>query len=437
MPVKGTIRALAVAAIFASSPAAGQSKTDCPAELPSGTTCYTGQDANGAHYWIAMPAQWNGGLIVHAHGGPRLAPRSVKVSLEDLRRFAITVHEGYAWAGSSYRRPGYGVTMAAEDSENLRRLFVQAFGAPKRTILHGQSWGANVAAKGIELFGVNADGSRNYDGAMLTSGVLAGGTRSYLHRADLRAVYQYYCNNHPRPDEPQYPLWSGLPLDSKLTPKELAARVSECTGVNVAREKRSASQQQNLANITSVIRIEERSLIGHLNWATFLFRDLVQLRLGDRNPFSNRNVSYQGSSDDAALNKGVARFDADPEAVALLAKDADLTGRIAVPVITIHAINDAVAMVEYQAAYRDVIAQAGNSEKLRQVYTTEREHSKLADPQYAALLESLAQWIESGKRPAMAEIVKSCERHAAKYEGGCHFDPEFEPKPLFSRVAPR
>jgi hypothetical protein len=384
-----------------------------------------------------MPTKWKGVLVMHAHGRPRLAPRAMSYSIEDLKRFSVTVAEGYAWAGSSYRRPGYGASMAAEDTENLRQIFVKAFGAPKRTILHGQSWGANVAAKGIELFGLNGDGTRNYDGVMLTSGVVAGGTRAYLHRADLRAVYQYYCNNHPRPDEPQYPLWSGLPADSKLTSKDLAARVDECTGVNLPREKRTALQQQNLTNITSVIRVEERSLVGHLNWATFLFRDLVQLRLGGRNPFSNRNVVYKGSGDDVALNKGVIRFDADPEAVAQLASDSDMTGRIPVPVISMHAINDAVAMVEYQSAYRDTVAKAGNADKLLQVYTTGREHSKLADPQYAALFDTLLGWIESGRRPDVTRVVAACEKHAARYEGGCHIDAAYQPQPFHSRVASR
>jgi len=45
-----------------------------------------------------------------------------------------------------------------------------------------------------------------YDAVLLTSGVLAGGTRSYDFRLDLRVVYQAVCGNHPRPDEAQYPL---------------------------------------------------------------------------------------------------------------------------------------------------------------------------------------------------------------------------------------
>lgn len=68
------------------------------------------------------------------------------------------VDEGYAWAGSSYRRGGYGTRMAAADTENLRRLFVDEFGKPNRTYVHGQSWGGNVAAKVRQGAGFDASG---------------------------------------------------------------------------------------------------------------------------------------------------------------------------------------------------------------------------------------------------------------------------------------
>ena len=54
---------------------------------------------------------------------------------------------GYAYAASGYHQGGVAVTAAAEDSERVRRIFVAEFGAPRRTYLHGQSWGASVAAK--------------------------------------------------------------------------------------------------------------------------------------------------------------------------------------------------------------------------------------------------------------------------------------------------
>lgn len=427
---------IAAAALAAAVlPAWGQTVATCPAALNDVARCYRGADANGANYWIAIPNQWNKQLVVHAHGGPRMSHATNDDNVEDLERFAVTVRQGYAWAGSAYRRPGYGVRLAAEDTDNLRRLFIQRFGRPARVILHGQSWGGNVAAKAIELYQRAPDGTRNYDGVVLTNGMLAGGTLNYLHRADLRAVYQYYCSNHPRPDEPQYPLWMGLPAASTLTPKDLAARVDDCLGLNLPPARRSAAQQRRLANILGVIPVPERTLQSHLNWATFTFRDLVARIKG--NPFDNRHVVYRGSDDDAALNKGVQRFDADPAAVARLAEESDLTGAIDVPVLTMHAIDDPTALVEYEAEYRARVAAAGRGSNLAQTFTREHEHSKLADAEYAGLFDSLDRWIATGRRPAASDVAAACAAEEARFKGGCHFDPDYRPKPLFSRVAPR
>jgi hypothetical protein len=435
---KTTLAALFAGLLFAPASAVlAQTATACPAEVKTPAKCYTGADQNGATYWIAIPDNWNKVLVMHSHGGPRTKAIDRNSELPDLKRFAVTVNQGFAWAASSYRRPGYGARMAAEDTENLRKLFIQAFGKPARTILHGQSWGGNVAAKGIELYATNSDGSRNYDGVMLTSGVIAGGTRAYLHRADLRAVYQYYCHNHPRPDEPQYPVWMGLPADSKMTRKELEERVNECTGVKLPAAQRSEKQKRNLANILGVIPVPERTLVSHLAWSTFLFQDLVQKRLGGRNPFTNAHVVYHGSSDDAALNRGVERFDADPKAVADFAYDSDMFGDIRVPVITMHAIDDPTALVEYESAYKEVVAKAGNQDKLLQTFTDEHEHSKLADPEYAALLDTLMRWIDTGKKPTADQVAADCTQQATRFEGGCHFETKYVPKPLFERVAPR
>ena len=429
--------AISIGLLHVASALAAGTGVPCPAEVPPNAICISGRDDNGAYYLIAVPAQWNGALIVHASGGPRLSPRSPTFSSEDLVRFAVMVKEGYAWVASSYRRPGYGVRMAAADTENARRIFVARFGRPRITIAHGQSWGANVAAKLIELYAIDADGTRNYDGALLTSGVVAGGTQGYDYRVDLRAVYQYFCRNHPRPSEAQYPLWMGLPADATMTESDLEARVDECTGIKNAPAQRTEQQNRSLANILSVVRIRENSLLPHLAWATFLFRDLVAKRLGGRNPFTNDGVRYSGSSDDDALNRGVERFRADPQATIELSYDSDLTGQTPVPIVTIHAIDDPIAFVEQESLYREAIERAGNGDLLVQAFTREAEHSKLRTPQYAAALQALHEWIVRGVKPTAAAIAESCEAFRVKYADRCAFDRHFAPASYASRVYPR
>lgn len=414
-----------------------QNPAPCPPGVGAEARCWSGRAASGAYYWIAEPARWNGVLLVHAHGGPRLGPPTPDAPREDLARYAAMVREGAAWIGSSYRRGGYGVRMAAEDTEEARRLFLERVGRPRLTILHGQSWGGNVAAKLGETLAADPDGRPRYDGILLTSGVLAGGTRAYDFRADLRAVYNFYCRNHPRPDEPAYPLGIGLPADSTMSEGELDARVDACTGVRRKPEARSEAQARALGAILAVVRVPERSLLTHLAFATFMFRDIVHERLGDRDPFGNAGVAYLGSPDDAALNAGVQRFAADPAALAALADDSDLTGAIPVPTLTVHGIDDPIAFVEQEARYAEVVAAAGRSDRLVQTFVDSREHSDLGDATRATALAALVRWIETGTRPAPADLASACPEIGRHLGAPCRFRPDYVPKPLATRMYPR
>ena len=411
----------------------------CPRQLPADAKCYSGTDSVGAIYLIAIPAQWNKVLVMHAHGGPELGAPTLARANEDLQRWAITVKAGYAWAGSTYRRGGYGVTMAAQDTERLRRIFVKHYGEPRKTLLHGQSYGAGVAAKGAELY-ARVDGRKGpYDALLLTSGVLGGGTRAYDYRLDLRVVYQYVCNNMPLPNEAAYPLWQGLPAGATFSRDELQRRIDDCTGVRRPPAERSATQRANLETLLGVIRIPERSLVGNMQWATFLFQDVVHERLGGRNPFGNIGVAYTGSRDDAALNAGVLRYAADPQAVAQLAADADPTGKVDIPTLGLHAIDDPTAFVELETSYREVRERAGTADLLVQTFSRESEHSYLSDPEYVALFSALMTWVDGGdgRKPSPAGIAASCASFEAKFGKGCHFDPGYVPRPLETRVPAR
>lgn len=380
----------------------------CPAPLAAIADCHAAQDADGAWLLAAVPRDWNRRLVVHAHGGPRLAAPKDGDSHADLERFAGMVRAGYAWIGSTYRRGGYGVRSAAEDVDNSRRLFWARWGRPERTLLHGQSWGGNVAAKLAELHALDTDGRPSYDAVLTTNGLLSGGTRAYGFRADLRAVYQYYCRNHPAADEAQYPVWQGLPAGAHMSRDELRRRVDACVGLDPAPGGRSAEQAARLHDILAVTGVAEAQLVSHLAWGTFHFQDLVHLRLGGGNPFDNTRTVYRGSRDDEALNAGVERFAADADAVARLAYDADLSGLIVLPTLTVHAARDPVVSADAQAAYAATVRAAGRERLLAQVSTDASDHSRTREAVYLAALQALEAWLDTGARPDAPALQAAC-----------------------------
>jgi hypothetical protein len=419
-----------------STEAAPQAMT-CPADVPAGARCLSGQDSAGAFYVIVVPANWSGVLVLHAHGGPTLGPPKFERALEDLKRWGIWVRDGHAYAASTFRQGGVAVRAAAEDTERLRGIFIQHVARPKRTILHGQSWGAGVAAKGAEMFTAGADGKPPYDAVLLTSGVLGGGTRAYDFRLDLRVIYQHLCNNHPRPDEPPYPLWMGLPAGTTLSAEQLRDRARDCLGLGLPAARRTPEQARKLKTIVDVLKIPESSVLGHLNWATHHFADIAQQRSGGRPVFGNIGAVYKGSPDDAALNAAVLRYRADPQAVAAFGADTDPNGQIPVPVLTVHAVHDPVAFVELESQFRSTMQAAGTAERLVQTFSDDREHSYLSDPVYPTLVEALLKWVDEGRKPTPQGIAQRCVERQARYGAGCRFMPEYQPAPLDSRVTPR
>ena len=427
------VASLSLLAACASPPAAPPEAAPqvqaCPKGVPEGARCLRGQDSASSHYLIVMPAKWSGVLVVHAHGGPALGPPQATRADEDIQRWAITVREGHAWAGSVFRQGGFAVTTAAEDTERVRRIFVDHVAKPRRTLLHGQSWGAMVATRAAELY------PKSWEGILLTSGVVAGPT-TYDFRLDLRAIYQHLCNNHPRPDEPPYPLAIGLPVQSKLTNAELVARVDECLGVRKPAAQRSPEQARKLKIIVDVLKIPESSVVGHLNWGTFTLRDVV-VKNGGVSPFGNDGVRYAGSADDAALNAAVPRFKADPQAVARFAADVDHRGRFAVPVLGAHGIADATVFVEGTDTLRLRMVAAGNGDRLVQTFVDSSEHSYWGDAYYPPLFEALLNWVEKGRKPSPAGIAQRCRELRAGQAADCRFLPDYVAKPLASRILPR
>lgn len=404
-------------------------KQVCPEGVPAGATCLRGQDSATSHYLIVMPAKWTGVLVVHAHGGPSLGTPKTTRADEDIKRWAITVQEGHAWAGSVFRQGGFAVTTAAEDTERVRRIFIDHVAKPRTTLLHGQSWGAMVATRAGEMF------PKSWDGILLTSGVVAGPT-TYDFRLDIRALYQHLCNNHPRPTEQAYPLSIGLPTDSKLTHAELAQRANECLGTGTPAAQRTPEQAQKLKTIVDVLKMPENSVMSHLNWGTFSLQDVVA-KNGGVSPFGNAGVRYVGSSDDVKLNAAIPRFTADPKAVARFSADVNHEGRFVVPVISAHAINDATVFVEGQDVLRQKMKAAGKDHLLVQTYVDSREHSYWGDAHYPPLFNALLQWVEKRQKPSPSDIDQQCKQLSSAKPANCRFLPNYAVKPIASRIHPR
>jgi len=417
-----------------------EAQDPCPPGLPTDTTCHAGVDENGAYFLIAVPTDYANQLVLWNHGYSLAPPAPLRA--DDLGPGVLLLSQGYAVAASSYRPNaagfgGWAVADGAEDTERLRLEFTRLVGRPSLTFVIGASEGGLITATIIERFGIADDGTLNYHGALPLCGPLAGGRRNWYGGFDLRVVYQYYCQNLPRPDEEQYPLFLGLAPKNTITPEEEVSRVNECTGILLPRDQRTPEQRENLANILNVTHIPEGFLLTDISFATFALQELVLARTAGHNPVTNLGVTYTGSTDDEALNAGVFRAGSEPDAAAWLAAAYDPTGAVPMPTFTVHTIGDGLSIVENERAYRQTLKAAGNDSNLFQMYTNANGHCEFTTSELMASFTGLRNWVDTGAPPTQDQVVGVCEQFREVFGDTCNFNTTFRPRRFESRVPPR
>ena len=121
---------------------------------------------NGANYRIDKPANWNGGLVLFAHGSEDERPGAGTISPEPLEAHLARGH--YAWAASGFRAPGYHPDWFLDDTLALRDKFIQTYGQPRWTIIHGESMGGHIAIAALELH------PEVFQGGLIECGVVDG-----------------------------------------------------------------------------------------------------------------------------------------------------------------------------------------------------------------------------------------------------------------------
>ena len=118
-----------------------------------------------AIYRIEVPAQWNGELVLYAHG-VRLENNILTVSNPPAALRRALIDGGFAWAASSYSENQYVPGIGADDTLALADHFAATIGAPKRTYIVGESMGGHVLALLMEQFPSRFDGGLALCGAV-------------------------------------------------------------------------------------------------------------------------------------------------------------------------------------------------------------------------------------------------------------------------------
>ena len=137
---------------------AASAQTPTPsAPAPTGPTHREGALPDGAKWAIDVPANWNGTLLLYCHGysgAPATTVRDAPMQGSDW----LLAH-GYAFAASSYAKPGWALEEAVPDQLATLDVFAKEFHKPKRVIVWGDSMGGLVTLALVEQHPDRFDGA--------------------------------------------------------------------------------------------------------------------------------------------------------------------------------------------------------------------------------------------------------------------------------------
>ncbi len=374
---------------------------------------------NGAGYRIEVPDNWNGSLVLWAHGY-RGTGLELTVDNHPLRNFLVA--NGYAWAASSYSRNAYDPSQGAKDTHALTSLFNGRVGRPDRTYITGASMGGHVTGIVAEQW------PKSYDGAMPICGVL-GDYELFDFFLDFNVAAQTL---------------SGINKSYPYKADYLAATVPATkAALGPAFPFVLNPQGQNLKALTEQRSGGDRPVFdqGWLFWNGVAGDFLFGLGVGDgtlpRAPgvaVQNSDVTYQFDADPAltpsetAFNASVQRITADPQARRNngIANVAPTTGDLHIPMLTLHTLGDLFVPFHMEQEYARRVAANGDPDLLVQRATRDFGHCTFTPAELVTTFVDLVEWVEDGVKPAGDDVLNPAAVAAPDF--GCTFTDKAAPR---------
>jgi acetyl esterase/lipase len=411
----------ASAAIADSPPEYFIDETTLPFEALPGATAQWGV-IGGAGYRIEVPDNWNGELVMWAHG---FAGTGLELSVDNHPLRGLLIPLGYAWAASSYGRNDYDIWNGVHDTHALVSSFNGLVGKPSRVYMTGASMGGHVTAVSIEQY------PQTYDAALPICGVL-GDYELFDYFLDFNASAQQIGTGAS-----QFPV-DTIPYLFGTVPA-IKANLSAVPGgwpivLNAA--------GNDLKNLTELRTGGERPNFDEawFFWNTFpSFASgpgnfLFDLAIGDgtlpRTPgvgVDNSDIVYQFDTDPAltpaeqALNDNIVRVEADPQGRHPngLSQVPVVAGDPQVPVLTLHNLGDLFVPVLNEVAYAERVAANGKSDLLVQRAIRGVGHCDFTAQEFSTAFLDLVSWVNTGVKPAGDDFLDAAT--VADPEFGCAF----------------
>jgi len=375
---------------------------------------------DGAAYYVEVPANWNGKLVMYAHGY-RGTGAALTVSPPSIRRHLI--QQGYAWAASSYSRNYYDVRAGVEDTNKLANQFNaitaaagRTLAAPSRIYITGHSMGGHVTGAAIEAeAAATAVNKTTYHGAVPMCGVM-GDAELFNQFSAVQVTAQALAGL------PRYPTANWADISALVTSTLFTTFPSVPNGTAGARFK---TVLQNITGGPRPLFDQGLAFGGSFPsmWGA-LGGDGTISGILNKSMLDTRSYTYRIDGDTAAtdaLNAAVLKL-TPADGANRLRRDGlrwipAVNGEFKIPVVSIHTLGDLFVPFSMQQVYRQRAEAKGNGAWLVQRAIRGASHCDFTVAEQVAAFEAMVAWERDGVKPAGDDVLTAATVAATTY--GC------------------
>jgi dienelactone hydrolase len=381
-----------------------------------GARALTGEYACSG-YRFEVPDNWNGDLIVYAHGFRAGASPQVYVTNLPVREDAIG--SGFAWAASTYRQNGYNPLDGIEDTRMMLEQFKQRVGVPNQIFIYGSSMGGHVVVGSLEKY------PEVYAGGLAECGAVGGAAQiDYLIAVNTLADYfagtdMFAPQNRSLQaqlalvDNALYPAL-GEPPDYDYDENNLMGATEPSPEIALTPNGDAFRNSaiwlgggprpfavEGFAPSYAIVLLAPRAIYA-------LFPSLASVGTNQHTVY---NIEPGLGYTPQQLNDGVRRIAADPAERARYA----FTGNLQDPLLTLHDTGDVFVPIYNEQVYRRLADGAGKGDLLVQRAIRRFLHCDFSLLERNRAFDDLIHWVKNGVKPEGEDLLGSLENAGIQF----------------------
>ena len=389
----------------------------------------------GAGYRLEVPLNWNGKLVMYAHGF-RGTGNTLTVDAPRIRRYLI--QNGYAWAASSYSKNYYDVRAGVEDTNALALGFNdiavkngRTLAVPSKYFITGVSMGGHITATAIEdEAAATAIHKVKYNGAVPMCGVL-GDTELFNQFTAMQVTAMALAGVPAYPTDkfvdvqalvtntlfskftatPAFPTPSIIPT---ATGVKYLSVLQNITGGTRPMFDQGVAFGQSFPSAYGTFVADPNtpygSVTGILNKSVLDTTGLTYTITGDAAGSAALNASAQKIT--PAVDANRLRTDG-------LRWIPKANGEFKIPVVSIHTLGDLFVPFSMEQVYQKRVAAKGNSAFLVQRAIRGISHCDFTVAEMSTAFDDMLKWEAGGAKPGGDDVVTPATVAASTY--GCTY----------------